>query len=404
MNTAPTSETGRIDSLDMIRGFALFGILWMNLPGPATESWPDVLAARMCTLFAQGKFLTLFGITFGIGVSLQAAKLREDWKRFVGYHLGRMIPLFCIGALHAVFVWDGDILMTYAIAGVYLFLAIRLPQRVVLSVALLLLLGTLAWGSFGLSRRLSAETGGGVTGQVDPTRYRERRQRMAREEYRMYTSTTYSEHVRRNWEELKDQCKSLSTYFPLRTVALFLIGLWAGRKGMFQNPGKHQRLLRCLAKWGTALGLIMCAGQAVRTDLFTRGYLSWRESSGLLIAGSLGQSLLGVSYAAAIIVLAQSRIWQIRLSPLKWAGRMALTNYLLQSIAFTIVSYNFGLGLYPKLTAFAGLLYSVIFFIAQTFASRYWLERFRFGPAEWLWRSISYGRILPWRVSAQSST
>ncbi|MDT8440020.1 MAG: DUF418 domain-containing protein, partial [Wenzhouxiangellaceae bacterium] len=130
----------------------------------------------------------------------------------------------------------------------------------------------------------------------------------------------------------------------------------------------------------------------IRPDLFQSSNQYWRR-----VAQTLGAPALMLFYVSTIVLLWQRPAWQERLAPLAPVGRMALTNYLLQSVAGTLVFYGYGLGLINRIGPTTGFLLSLGFFLLQVRFSRWWLARFRFGPAEWLWRTLTYGRRQPWR-------
>src|SRR5512136_2001307 len=136
----PVAPEERLDSLDILRGFALFGVLWVNMPehvgGPV-----DSIFDQMSNLLATGKFITIFGFLFGVGFSLQWMRATAHGRSPTVHSMRRLLVLFLIGVVHYVFVWDGDILTLYALMGVYLLVVQRLhlSQRAILAVALCLL-------------------------------------------------------------------------------------------------------------------------------------------------------------------------------------------------------------------------------------------------------------------------
>jgi len=349
---------------------------------------------------------------FGAGFSLQWIRLAKQGQVIIAFWLRRMLFLFLIGACHSVFVWDGDILTVYALFGAYLLAVRRLPQKGILLLALVVYAAFIAGGEVRFTRRIARETGAAQTSQIDPARLRERRQRMLAAEAHDYATISYKQQVRDRWDELRKQYGQGRTYLPSFWFVLFLLGLWAGRRGILQDPRSHARFLRRFVLWGLPIGLTLCLGQRIHDYMISGGCITWLDGSALSITGAIGSALriggaigqpvLGLAYTATALLLLQSEQWHRRLTPLKWAGRMALTNYLMQSVAFNAVAYGYGLGLYSKITGAIALLYSLGFFIAQVWLSRWWLARFRFGPVEWLWRSLTYGRPQPWRASLAS--
>ncbi|HUG99568.1 MAG TPA: DUF418 domain-containing protein [Gammaproteobacteria bacterium] len=188
------------------------------------------------------------------------------------------------------------------------------------------------------------------------------------------------------------------------TFALFLLGLYAGRRRIFHGVATHRQFIRRVMWWGLTLGL---TGAAFATIM--RGGSPFRGESVPFIIGALanlaetlGSPALGLGYVAALTLLLERDAWKRRLGPLGAVGRMALTNYLLQSVAFVLLFFGYGLGLFGKVGAFGGFMLTLPVFAFQIVASRWWLRHFRFGPVEWLWRSATYGKWQSMRLVRNS--
>jgi uncharacterized protein len=395
----PIAPDQRIDSLDILRGFALFGVLWMNLPERGGGAI-DRIFDQIGSLLALGKFVTIFGFLFGVGFSLQWMRSTRHGRKPTVHALRRLVVLFLIGVLHYVFVWDGDILTTYALMGVYLLVIHSLPlsQRTILAVAVCLLAVVTVRGEVALTQRITRELGVTTHWDITGTALRERRERRAEAELQSYTRTSYRQNVERRGEELRDWLGSLDAYLPNKEFVFFLLGLWATRAGIFHDVDRHRRLLRRILWWGFPLGVMLWFGGFVSSRLLYAGHNTWLVDSVFRGAEAIGRPVLGITYVATIALLLRHEGWVRRLRPLRYVGRMALTNYLMQSLAFTLVASSYGLGIYTKLAGVTVLLYTLIFFAAQILVSRWWLARFRFGPAEWAWRSLTYGALMPWRI------
>ncbi len=395
----PIAPQERLDSLDILRGFALFGILWVNMPERWREGSIDGIFDQVRNLLATGKFVTIFGFLFGVSFSLQWLRATAHGRRPAVHSLRRLTVLFLIGVIHCVLVWEGDVLTTYALTGAYLLVVQRLhvSQRTILALALCLLAVTTVRGEVELTRRVTREVGAASYRDITGTQLRERVQRMALDETRSYTTTPYAHGVRERWEGLRDQLQSRETYIPDAAFVCFLLGLWAARSGIFHDVRSHSVLLCRILRWGLPLGATLFFAALVSRHLLWAGHNTWLVDSFFRAAEMIGRPILGLSYVATILLLLQNERWRGRLGPLKYAGRMALTNYLMQSLVFTAVSYGYGLGMYSMLTGVTVLLSTLAFFTAQVYLSRWWLSRFRFGPAEWLWRSLTYGALVPMR-------
>jgi uncharacterized protein len=175
-------------------------------------------------------------------------------------------------------------------------------------------------------------------------------------------------------------------------LAMFLLGLWAWRHRVFTNPAEHQHLIGRVALWGLVLGL---PGNYLYARWSGQGWagptMAW-EGLGYAVY-MLAAPALSLAYLGLLLQAARRPGIGRWLRALRWPGRMALSNYLLQSLVLTTVFYAYGLGCYGRLRLHWGLVLSATLWLAQLPLSRWWLTRFRFGPAEWLWRTLTYGEV-----------
>lgn len=398
---APTAVEERLEALDVIRGFALFGILAVNLnywfrtypsasmvaperwPGPADQA-VDLLIMVLC----NGKFITLFSMLFGVGLALQQERIEARGARFYRFAARRFGALFLLGALHVALLWMGDILHIYAVLGFVLLLFLRRRTRTIaIWAGVLLALPLLFSIGFMLVK--------GLARAPMPPEALEQMRREGAAAVQAYAHGTWLEIARRRWVEYVDLIGTLipSAYGML---VAFLVGLLAWRSGAVQRPSDHLPRLRRVVCLGLAFGI----GQAVLRRVLERAlpdHLSRLVNLvyGLEVAAFIA---LALAYGAALLLLLQRPAVRARLAPLASAGRMALTNYLLQSLICGLIFYNYGLGLYDRIGPAAGLGVTVAIYAAQLVWSPLWLRRFRFGPVEWLWRTMTYGRAQPMRV------
>lgn len=388
----PAQSAERIALLDMLRGVALLGILLVNIKlfsQPVQASMLPVesaatlagrlnLAAEWLVRFlAEGKFYSLFSFLFGLGFTLQGAGAERRGARFLPRYLRRLLVLLAIGALHAAFVWVGDILTLYALLGGFLLLFRGVRPR-----ALLLW----AAGLLALSLLINLLWAVPIQGQLgwSEADYRDEAARAAR----VYPGGTFAAITA---QRLRDQNFMAFTgiFFAPNVFAMFLIGAYFGRRRIFEDLDRHRPLFRALLGWGLGLGLL---GNAVYATLSLSLSRAAPTPAGLVaLAGqAVGVPALCLGYIAAIALLVQRRGWGGRLATLAPVGRMALSNYLGQSLICTLIFYGYGLGLFGRVGAAPGLLLAVAIYAAQVVISGWWLRRFRFGPAEWLWRSLTY--------------
>ena len=185
-------------------------------------------------------------------------------------------------------------------------------------------------------------------------------------------------------------------------MVTLLIGLYVGRRGVFQDIPGHLPWIRRVMWMGLALGLVFNAGAVVARELSDPLTPS---VAGLLGTACyvLGRPTLFSFYAAGLVVLTQKERWGPRLAPLGVVGRMPLTNYLMQSVVCTLIFNGYGFGLFGKIGHAAGLGLTVLIFLAQIPLSQWWMAEFRFGPMEWLWRTLTYARRQPMRLERSAA-
>ena len=194
-------------------------------------------------------------------------------------------------------------------------------------------------------------------------------------------------------------------WFGYDEYVMFLLGLYAGRRRIFENIRAHLPVIRKLLWWGLALGVVgMAIGLAVEQIVASDPpfqYFVGRVGNLFYLVGLQAFSLF---YASAIILLVQRETWKHRLAPLGAMGRMALTNYLLHTVIHVAIFFGVGLGLYGKVSPVAGVGVTFLMYASMILLSVWWMKRFRFGPAEWLWRTLTYGKLQPMRLRQASET
>ena len=395
----PVQAWERIQALDAIRGFALLGVLLMNLHfwfrGPVEayllqahpyqgfgDAWTDV--ALM--VFFNGKSVTLFSFLFGVGLSVQLERAAARGAAFGAYAARRLSALLAFGLLHILLLWAGDILYYYALIGVFLLLFLRRSPRTAFFWGLALILVPLAAGLLMSTAPTAAELS----------------QRQAHAAAGAQAALAAYGHgswmqaagfrLRQFWR-LFEEVRGFAPY----TLGLFLLGSAAWKRGVFRDPEAHLKLIRTAAWLGLA-GLAATAALvawAIRAGRFSDLDLG----SDLAMAAYLVTPLLSFGYAAWILLLWRKEAWRRILAWLAPMGRMALTNYLLQSLALTWLFNGYGFGLYGKLGPFAGTLgVGLALYALQILLSRWWLRRFQYGPMEWVWRCLTYGARQPFRL------
>jgi len=394
---APLPVTERIVSLDVVRGLCLLGVLvsnvWLFFSGTflqfeqarATLSTLslDTLAFRAISILIAGKAMTTLGFLFGFGFGLQVERNQARGTAWVGSYARRLGTLLLIGVLHGTLLWFGDILNVYAVAGVaMLAFRNRSPRALLVWAGIFFFLLPLLYSALPLvleAWRNRPPPAPSATGGVSPL-------------LQTLQSGSYREIL---WAHLQILRQRAPVWLMavMESLGIFLVGLWAVRRKLLARVEQHPRGALRLAWSATVLGLLMSAALAFSSDLFPRGSLWFRLGWPQLRALSNGVTALG--YVTLVLVLVLRVRWRPVLDWFVPVGRIPLTTYLSQSVLCLAIFY--GGGLVGRIGAADALGISLGLFIGQTLFAQLWLARFRFGPMEWLWRSLTYARAQPMR-------
>lgn len=390
----PVAGNERIATLDVLRGFALFGILLMNMEAfsgpmdmsftgidPHWQGW-DYWADAFVYVFVQGKFFTLFSLLFGAGFAVMAQRAAMAGRDFTRFYLRRSLGLLVIGVLHGLLLWSGDILVAYALLS-FVLLAFREAPR-----SWLPALGTMAYlGAAVLMLMLGAlmqlVPADAASAQAAAAAKAIEAQRQA------YGHGSYLQAVA---QRLRDVFASLGALLVVgpQVLGMFLIGAWFARSGAIAEPGRYPRL------WAGLRWLLLPIGLAVM--LLSTWVLPYNAPGQFNMRSAGAYALTAV---AGLMMCLGYLAWGVRWSRhLRWlapAGRMALSNYLGQSLVCTLVFYGYGLGWFEQVGRASQLLFAVVLFAMQVLLSQLWLRRFQYGPVEWLWRAFTYLQLPPLR-------
>lgn len=396
MQTSPIQGSDRIVALDVLRGFALFGILVVNTltfaePTQTLSHFgymarPDAWLYFAVNWIAIGKFYGLFSFLFGVGFAVQMARWGSHGpSRF----RRRLAVLLGLGLLHGLLLWEGDILLTYAMAGLILSWFRQAEPRSLLKWALIFLgLGVLSYaclgGMFWLILKIDPARSGEIMKELQSDALKDAAQAL-----QVLGSGSYREVLAFRAEEFLMRLSS-SVFMLPHVLCMFLLGLWAGKRQLVDNWAASTALRQRMLWSGLLIGLPV---SALAAWMGRGGFAASFHGVILSIAINLvGASFLTFGYVAVLLRLLASPRWGRWVLALRWSGRMALTNYLTQSLVMTSVFYGYGLGLYGQLPFYASLSIALSLACAQVPLSRWWLSRHAMGPMEWVWRRHTYGR------------
>jgi len=391
----PASLSERVLFIDVLRGMALFGILAANMRaffapldayghiGVLFPGRADVLAQAFITALIQGKFISIFSFLFGMGFAIQMSRAEARGARFMGFYPRRLLALGLFGVIHGILIWAGDILLTYAISGAILLLFRKRQQK------------TLLWwvgGLFALPIVASSVFLGLYFSRFHRA-WMDPKPPDMKELYRVidvYAHGTVRQILAQNWVEWKRELPAEG--FAVYAVALFLLGMWVWRAGIVQRLDEYKPVLKRVCAWCIPVGLIVSVYEATVWAVVPPGTVSlWGWFAGILWLP--GSHTLAAGYMSGLALIFLNEDWRRYLLPFAAVGRTALTNYLLQSVLCTLFFYHCTTGLYGRIGPAMGLVPTVILFGAQIAASNWWLKRYCFGPMEWLWRGMTYGKF-----------
>lgn len=395
----PVSLSERVGAIDILRGLALFGILAANIRGfsgpPITyfsphrlwPGWYDRLAQSFIDAFVQGKFITIFAFLFGVGFAVQFDRAVARGAKFGWTWVRREFVLLLFGLTHGLLIWFGDILLDYAIAGVALLLFRKRRNKTlaIWAVACLLIMPLLATSAF-VATRFGVKIPNRTPPAAEVTKAVEvygNGSWLDVQSYRMKDAVRY------NW-----------AFFPVlfwNILGLFLLGMLAWRKGFFRPSPESLPRYRTVMKWSLLVGVTGNVAMVVIMKMLGPNPMptTWLGFS-LVPMRTIAVPALSLGYMCLVIVLCHDPVWRARIERFGAVGRTALSNYLLQSILGTLIFYGYGLGFFGVGPALL-LPLTVVIFAAQLYASAWWLQRYRFGPVEWLWRKLTYKGALPMR-------
>jgi len=407
----PLSE--RIGVLDVLRGLALLGMFVVHFNyyegTPREAMTPGSMAQtveHIIGLLFEERFYAIFGMLFGVGFAVQLSRAEARGDRFVVRYLRRLAVLAVFGFI-AEGVFGYNVLFGYALWGLPLLLVRRWPTRGLIVLAVLC---AASWQIYNLSRMAwySTQPNGleqyRAVNRARTQRFQSARAQLEEGEQAPDWRTVVAARI-----DFMPKFHRQWSYLPAGSFTLFLLGMIAFRLGLFQRPEEHRGLIVALmvggaASFALAMWVFPIGGPPPATPPPGAGV----RDAAITMARVSGFNLirtqwLAFTYIGAILLLiAHNRdAWLRRFSPLAWAGRMALTNYMMQVVVVDILftPHGFGMSVSPLMVFGSALL----LFATQVVLSRWWLTRFRSGPLEWVWRSITYWKAQPLRLASRAA-
>lgn len=400
---APISPRERIEILDVLRGLAVGGILIGNIQWfSGYGMMPPTLAAQaplydqithfLVHFFVEGKFYSIFSFLFGFGFAMQIARAGERGDERASLFKRRLFWLLVIGLLHAYLLWAGDILSIYALMGFVLLLFRKKSDEslvkwafwllVVPIVTYLLLYGAfVAFAPPDASTSFETMQAEGWNANVQTV-----------------TQSSYVEILTGyNLQYIVGRYMGLIFQMRLpKILAMFLLGVYAYRRDLFRDPYAHGSFIRRVMIYGLALGLVGNLAMATLAGNEAQFPPSLVGLAGV-IGYAFGVPALALGIVASVVTFWQSDASRRMLSIFAPVGRMALTNYLLQTIVCVTIFYGYGFGWFGSVGATTATLIALAIFLFQIVLSTVWLRFFAYGPTEWIWRQLTYRRRLSLR-------
>lgn len=379
MKSSPVTLSKRVETLDILRGFALLGIFianmlhfhspylyydaftWFTAPGEIqTFKWIDI--------FVEASFYPIFAMLFGYGLNMQYEKAVANRSPFASVASKRMAILLVFGLLHALFIWYGDVLFTYAVMGFIIIALVRMPAKWLVPLAAVLYIG--------------------------PTML-------------LYLVTkllpNMDDYANIQQIELSVSAYAMGTYgeiFMFRLFEWLIYGLSSTFMGIFIVLPIIMMGV-ALSKWKVIERAKELTVRIAVVTIITLGLGIWIKSlpyigkptaDVVLLQDMYGGIILASGYVGIIMLLCTLPVFRAVFKPIGKVGRMSLTTYITQSIVATTIFYSYGFGLYGKVDLATGTWIAVGVFALQVIFAELWLSKFQMGPLEWLWRKGTYGK------------
>ncbi|WP_342508944.1 DUF418 domain-containing protein [Sporosarcina sp. FSL K6-2383] len=387
MKITPTTLDNRVEVLDLLRGFALLGIFIANMvhfqspylyvdPYTWFISPSDAVTFKGIDIFIEGSFYPIFAMLFGYGLNMQYEKTLANGSAFAPMMARRLAILLGFGLLHALFIWSGDVLFTYAVMGFIMIAFLKISKKWILPIAAILYVIPNAF-LYVATRFLEAVSpNSALAGYVDIQQIE-----MAISAYGL---GSYGEIFSfRFFEWLTFGLLSALSGLIL-ILPLIMLGAGLSKRRIFERAGEMKGRIAIMTVLTLAVGIWLKAAP----------FTGEPTLSAQMLQSVFGGPILAAGYVGVLLLLSQIPLFRTAFRPVSKAGRMSLTTYITQSVVATTIFYSYGFGMYGKVDLETGVWIAVGVFVIQVIIAELWLMKFSMGPLEWLWRKATYGKKL----------
>ena len=392
-NETIITTSKRIELLDVYRGFAILGIFVVNIvimnstflnQDEFAKQWTssvDIAVQKVLQLFFYTKFFPIFSLLFGLGISMQAMKLSEKGKLSKAFFFRRMFFLFVFGVLHIVFLWSGDVLNMYALLGLLTVFFISKSNRLILGLSVFFLL--FPFYDF-LFEQLFMFLG------YDPGIFL--KDYTGESVNQIIANGTYLEGIQLRILEYFSNLPMLIGFLAPIALSMFLLGMYLGKNKIYESLDVFILKIKKPVLIVTVLSnvyRILFLYVIVKLDVYKIA-IARQLFIKLMVVSDV---IMGLFYLWIIGWLWYNTSIKSIFKPLKYVGKMALTNYIMQSFIGLILFSSIGFGLYEMMSPSQTFIAAISVFIFQVIVSKVWLTYFQFGPLEWLWRCLTYKKL-----------
>ncbi|MEA5260019.1 DUF418 domain-containing protein [Arcicella aquatica] len=395
----------RILLVDALRGFALLGIIlahiggWFIAGSMPSEVWQKYQTDTASTIvnyidaiFISGKFYTFFSFFFGVSFALQLLQRKEDDQRFLPRFMWRLIILFIIGFIHHIH-WRGDILGIYAFLGFFMILFRNASEKVLLVAILFFTLNVPSFVREVIAYNQPPEK---PKSEKEQKAEQTKSEKETAQSYYTLKKGTYAEVIVQNFKDFAFKARfQWESGRIFVTFGFFLLGLWVGKRKIFEHLSDRQRLIKKIMWWSIGVNVFIIAFfLTIDIAQLWDKMPKWFGMIGNFLF-SLHSLLMTIFYIAGLSLWFSKNYMEKVMLNFAAIGKMALTNYLLQSAIGILLFYGIGFGLAGEISPAWCYVIGIVIFSLQIVFSKWWLSKFKYGPMEWLWRSATY---LRWQV------